>query len=44
MANYAKYANYAYLGDPDMVKWGIPEKMQFKCVELESIGPPSHML
>ena len=27
MPNMGKYAKYAYLGAPNMVKWVVPEKM-----------------
>ena len=39
--------NYAFLGAPKMVKWGVPEKilqMQFRRVVLRSIGPSSQKL
>ena len=53
MPNMAKYAKYAYLGAymgaPNMVKWGVPEKilqMQFSIrrAGLRSIGPSSQKL
>ena len=46
-----KYARYdiggAYLGVPNMITWGVPEKsckMQFRHVDLVSIGPLSQKL
>ena len=50
MAKYAKYADLgAYMGAPNMVKWGVPEKilqMQFSIrrAGLRSIGPSSQKL
>ena len=35
---------HTYLGEPNMVKWGIPCKKQFRRVDLVSIGPPSQKL
>ena len=34
MPNMAKYAYYAYLGAPNMVKWGAPEKILQNAVQM----------
>ena len=41
---YAYLANYAYLGAPNMVSLKRSFKMQFRRVDLRSIGPPSQKL